>query len=125
MKIASLIARIIMGLIFVIFGLNGFLNFIKGPLPTGLAGQFVGAMIQSHFVWLVAGVQIIGGVLMLANRYVPLGLALLAPVIVNILAFHILMLPAGAQIGILVAICWIVVFIHQRQHFSCILVQKT
>jgi uncharacterized membrane protein YphA (DoxX/SURF4 family) len=125
MKIAALVARIIMGLIFVVFGLNGFLNFIKGPLPTGLAGQFIGALIQSHYVWLVAGAQVIGGALVLIGRYIPLGLAILAPVIVNILAFHALMEPAGAQMAILVAICWIIAFIPVRQHFSSLFVQKT
>ena len=125
MKIAALIARIIMGLIFVVFGLNGFLNFIKGPLPPGLAGQFVGALIQSHYVWLVAGAQVIGGALVLAGRYIPLGLAILAPVIVNIDAFHILLLPSGAQMAILVTICWIIAFIPVRQHFAGLLVQKT
>jgi putative oxidoreductase len=125
LKIASLIARIIMGLICVVFGLNGFLSFIKGPLPPGLAGQFLGALMQSHYDWLVSGALVIGGALVLANRYVPLGLALLAPVIVNILAFHIFMMPAGAQLAILVTICWITAFIPVRQHFSGLLVQKT
>ncbi|HYK36436.1 DoxX family membrane protein [Alloacidobacterium sp.] len=125
MKIAALVARIIMGLIFIIFGLNGFLNFIKGPLPPGLAGQFVGALIQSHYVWVVAAAQIIGGALVLIGRYVPLGLAILAPVIVNILAFHALLMPAGAQMAILVTICWIIAFIPVRQHFSSLFVQKT
>jgi len=125
MKIAALIARIIMGLIFIIFGLNGFLNFIKGPLPPGLAGQFVGALIQSHYVWVVAAAQVIGGALVLIGRYVPLGLAILAPVIVNILAFHALLMPAGAQMAILVTICWIIAFIPVRQHFSGLFVQKT
>ena len=50
MKIAALIARILLGLVFVVFGLNGFLNFMKGPLPSGVAGQFLGALMQSHFV---------------------------------------------------------------------------
>jgi hypothetical protein len=63
--------------------------------------------------------------LVLANRYVPLGLAILAPVIVNILAFHALMVPAGAQMAILVTICWIIAFIPVRQHFSGLFVQRT
>lgn len=125
MKIAALIARIIMGLIFVIFGLNGFLNFIKGPLPPGLAGQFVGVLMQSHYVWVVAAAQVIGGALVLIGRYVPLGLAILAPVIVNILAFHALLMPAGAQMAILVTICWIIAFIPVRQYFYSLFVQKT
>src|SRR5215813_2082048 len=111
MKIASLIARIIMGLIFVVFGLNGFLQFLKGPLPPGPAGQFISVLMQTHYVWLVSGAQVIGGALVLANRYVPLGLAILAPVIVNILAFHALMSPTGSQMAILVTICWIIAFI--------------
>ena len=125
MKIASLVARIIMGLIFIVFGLNGFLNFIKGPLPPGVAGQFIGALTQSHYDWLVSGAQIIGGALVLAGRYIPLGLAILAPVIVNIDAFHIFMMPAGAQPAILVTICWVIAFIPVRQHFAGLLVQKT
>ncbi|WP_158752093.1 hypothetical protein [Acidobacterium sp. S8] len=125
MKIAALIARIILGLIFVVFGLNGFLHFIPEPLPPGLAGQFLGAMIQSHYVLAVAAVQVAGGALLLANRYVPLALVLLGPVIVNIDLFHILMMPAGAQLAILVAIGWIVIFIQQREYLSCLFVQKT
>lgn len=125
MKIAALIARIILGLIFVVFGLNGFLHFIPGPLPPGLAGQFLGAMIQSHYVLAVAAVQVVGGALLLANRYVPLALVLLGPVIINIDLFHILLMPAGAQLAILVTIGWIVIFIQQREYLSCLFVQKT
>ena len=68
-KIVILIARILLGLIFVVFGLNGFLNFLSmGPMPTGLAGQFVGALVLSHYFWVVAALQIAGGALLLANR---------------------------------------------------------
>jgi hypothetical protein len=125
MKIAALIARILLGLIMVVFGFNGFLHFISGPLPSGMAGQFVTVLMQSHYVFAVAALQIAGGALLLANRYVPLGLVLLGPVIVNILLFHILLLPAQSLMGVVVAICWIIIFIQQRQHFSCIFVQKT
>jgi len=127
MKIAALIARIIMGLIFVVFGFNGFLNFLQGPLPPGLAGQFIIVLNQSHYGWAVAGIQIIGGALILANRYVPLGLAILAPVIVNIDLFHIFLFPQLSQsvMAILVTLCWIVAFIPVRQNFSCLFVQKT
>jgi len=115
-----------MGLIFVVFGLNGFLDFMKGPLPLGLAGQFISALMQSHYVWLVSATQIIGGALVLANRYVPLGLTLLAALIVNIDAFHILMLPQFSQsvMAILVTLCWIIAFIPVRQHFACLFAQK-
>ena len=86
MKIVALIARILLGLIFFVFGLNGFLNFIPmGPLPSGLAGEFMTVLFQSHYVLFVSAVQLAGGVLLLVNRYVPLALVLLGPVIVNIL----------------------------------------
>ena len=73
MKILVLIARLLLGLVSVVFGLNGFLNFLSmGPMPTGLAGQFMGALVLSHYYWVVAALQIIGGVLLLVNRFVPL-----------------------------------------------------
>lgn len=80
MKIVILIARLLLGLIFVVFGLNGFLNFLSmGPPPTGLAGQFIGALFASHYYGVIAGLQIAGGLLLLVNRFVPLGLVLLGP----------------------------------------------
>src|SRR3989442_9635299 len=97
MKIVTLIARILLGLVFVVFGLNGFLSFLNtGPAPTGLAGQFLGALILSHYYWVVAALQIAGGALLLVNRFVPLALVLLGPVIVNIICFHVFMNPSGA-----------------------------
>jgi putative oxidoreductase len=84
MKILVLIARILLGLVFFAFGLIGFLPFVpKGTMPTGLAGQFVTALIQSHYGLVVDALQMVGGVLLLANRYVPLGLTILGPIIVN------------------------------------------
>jgi putative oxidoreductase len=126
MKIAAMIARLLLGLIFVVFGLNGFLNFIPmGPMPTGLAGQFVGALIQSHHFQFVAAIQIIGGALLLVNRFVPLALVLLGPVIVNILAYHVFLNPTGIALAIVVAILWLIVFYSHRQYFSGIFVQRT
>ena len=118
MRIVTLIARILLGLMFIVFGLNGFLNFLNmGPMPTGLAGQFIGALIQSHYFWVVAALQVIGGVLLLAKRYVPLGLVLLGPVIVNILLYHIFLNPAGMGMAIAVTVLWLIVFYDEREHF--------
>jgi len=126
MKIAALIARILLGLIFVVFGLNGFLNFLSmGPMPTGLAGQFIGALFQSHFYYVVAAVQIVSGVLLLVNRFVPLALVLLGAVIVNILLYHVFMNPSGLPLAIFVAILWLIVFYRHRQYFSGVFVQRT
>ena len=119
MKILVLIARILMGLIFVVFGLNGFLNFLSmGPMPTGLAGQFVGALVLSHYFWVVAALQIAGGALLLANRLVPLALVLLGPVIVNIICYHVFLNHSGAAPAIVVTILWLIVFYAHRQSFT-------
>ena len=125
MRIVALIARLLLGLIFFVFGLNGFLQFLDmGPMPTGLAGQFIGALFQSHYLWVVAGLQVIGGALLLINRFVPLALVLLGPVIFNILLYHLLMNPAGMVNAIVVAVLWLIVFYAHRQYFSGIFVQK-
>lgn len=125
MKILTLIARLLLGLVFVVFGLNGFLNFIKGPMPTGLAGQFVGALVLSHYFWVVAAVQIAGGALLLVNRFVPLALVLLGPVIVNIICYHVFLNPSGAVPAAVVTVLWLIIFYAKRQYFSGIFVQRT
>jgi putative oxidoreductase len=125
MKILTLIARILLGLVFVVFGLNGFLNFLSmGPMPTGLAGQFMGALFLSHYYWVVAALQIAGGALLLANRFVPLALVLLGPVIVNIICYHVFLNPSGAVPAAVVTVLWLIVFYGNRQHFSGIFVQR-
>jgi putative oxidoreductase len=126
MRIAIVIARVLLGLIFVLFGANGLHPFLPmGPLPTGLAGQFFTVFFQSHWVMFVAGVQFIGGMLLLVNRYVPLALTLLGPVIVNIILYHVLLTPAAAHFAVVATILWIFLFYHYRKYFSGIFVQKT
>ena len=78
MKIASHIARYLLGLIFLVFGLNGFFNFLPMPGPTGVAAQFFGAIFVSHFYVVLFLLQIVPALLLLANRYVPLALTILA-----------------------------------------------
>lgn len=125
MKIAVIIARILMGLIFVVFGANGLHPFLPmGPMPTGLAGQFFVVFFQSHWVMLVAGVQFISGLLLLVNRYVPLALALLGPVIVNIILYHTLLNHAGAQLAAVVTILWFFLFYRYRANFAGLFVAK-
>jgi putative oxidoreductase len=126
MKIIVLIARVLLGLVFVVFGLNGFLNFLSmGPMPTGLAGQFMGALFASHYYWVIAALQVVGGVLLLVNRLVPLALVLIGPVIVNILCYHVFLNHAGAPPAIVVTVLWFIVFYSKRQYFSGIFVQRT
>ncbi len=118
MKTASTIARYLAGGIFLVFGLNGFLHFIPLPPPSGVAGQFMGALFVSHYLTLIFALQVIGAVLLLANRYVPLALAILAPVIVNILSFHALMAPSGLPFALFVTVLWALVFVHVRSAFT-------
>lgn len=125
MKVAALIARLLLGLIFVVFGLNGFLHFIPMPPPTGTAGQFFGAIFVSHYWVVIFALQLIGGALLLINRYVPLALVLLGPVIVNIFFFHALMAPAGLPMAILVVILWAIVAVRNKQHLAGIFVAKS
>ena len=120
MKSASTIARYLSGVIFLVFGLNGFLHFIPLPPPSGVAGQFMGALFVSHYLTLIFALQVIGGVLLLANRYVPLALAILAPVIVNILSFHALMAPSGLPLALFVTVLWALVFVHVRTAFAAL-----
>ncbi len=118
MRTVSAIARYLMGVIFLVFGLNGFLHFIPLPPPSGVAGQFMGALFVSHYLTLIFGLQVIAAVLLLANRYVPLALAVLAPVIVNILCFHALMGPSGLPLAIVVAVLWVLIFVEVRSAFA-------
>jgi putative oxidoreductase len=106
MRIAGLIARYLMGLIFVVFGANGFLHFIPMPPPPGVAGQFMGALFVSHVLVVVFLLQLVGGILLLVGRYVPLALVLLGPVIVNIVLFHAFMAPSGLPLAAVVVILW-------------------
>jgi putative oxidoreductase len=124
MKIAVLVARILLGVIFVVFGLNGFLNFLHAPVPPGGAGQYMallGPTVYMHFVFLV---QLVGGLLLLSGQFIPLALVLLGPVIINILLFHITLLPSGLPPGMFAAVLWFIIFFGVRKYFAGIFVQK-
>ncbi len=119
MKIAALIARILLGLVFVAFGANGLHPFLPMPPPPGgVAGQYIMALMQSHLFVVPAAVQFIGGLLLLVNRYIPLGLTILGPVIVNILCFHIFMERSGLPLAFVVAVLWFVLFYYYRRSFA-------
>jgi putative oxidoreductase len=125
MKIAALISRLLLGLVFTFFGLNGFLHFLPTPpLPPTPSGRFIAAISESHYVYLVAGVQVVGGVLLLIGRYVPLALTLLGPVIVNIFVYHLLMDPKGLPLAAVVVVLWFVLFFRYRQNFSGLFVHR-
>jgi uncharacterized membrane protein YphA (DoxX/SURF4 family) len=101
------VARILLGLVFFIFGLNGFLHFMPQPktMPEG-AAAFFGALVNTGYMLpLIMGTQFLVGVLLLSNLFVPLALALIAPVIVNIIAFHAFLAPSGLPVaGVVLAL---------------------
>ena len=96
-------ARILLGLVFFVFGLNFFLHFIPQPPPSGPAGAFAGAMFATGYLFvLLKVVEVVSGALLLAGRFVPLALAVLAPIVINILFFHAFLAPAGIALPIVV-----------------------
>src|SRR5882724_6340785 len=126
MKIASTIARYLLALIFIVFGLNGFLHFIpQPPPPSELAQQYFTVMVASHYLMFVFALQLIAGVLFLFRRTVPLALTIAGPIIVNILLFHALMDPGGIVPGLVVTALWFVIYWQFRAAFFGILFAET
>ena len=121
MKTVSTIARYLLGLIFLTFGLNGFFHFIPLPPPTGIAGQFLGAIFVSQLYVVLFLLQIVPALLLLANRYVPLALTILGAIVFNILCIHIFMAPAGLPLALLVTILWFLTAWSVRSSFAPIL----
>jgi len=108
MKHLPTIARVLLGLMFFVFGLNGFLNFIPPPkdgIPEGAMAFSVAMMKTGYLLQLVKGTEVVVGLLLLLNRFVPLALVVLAPVLVNIVAFHVFLAPTGLVLtGVIVAL---------------------
>jgi uncharacterized membrane protein YphA (DoxX/SURF4 family) len=124
MKIASLAARYLLGLMFTVFGLNGFFHFIHQPPPVNpLAIQFFTAISVSHFADFFYAVQVVGGLLLLSGFFVPLGLVLLAAELYNILAFHLTLSP-GIALGLVSCLLWVLVFLQYRDSFKGVLAAK-
>src|SRR5579863_349062 len=125
MKTVSIIARYLLGLLFTVFGLNGFLNFIHQPPPTNpLAIQFLVAVSASHFAAFFFAVQLIGGLLLLSGFFVPLALTVLAAELYNILAFHLMLAPASIPPALVASVLWILVFLQYRASFKDVLAAK-
>jgi putative oxidoreductase len=125
MKITSIIARYLLGLIFMVFGLNGFLNFIHQPPPTNpLAMQFFVAVSASHFAAFFFAMQVLGALLLLSGYFVPLALTVLAAELYNILAFHLTLAPATIAPALVSSVLWLLVFLQYRESFKSILRAK-
>jgi putative oxidoreductase len=125
MKIVSMIARILLGVMFTVFGLNGFLHFIPSPaFPPGLLLDFFTAIVGSGFYVMIFGVQLICGLLLLTNQYVPLAIVALGGVLLNILTFHATMNPQGFPPAIVATILWFLTAWPIRAQFAPIFARK-
>ena len=119
MKIATIITRTLLGLIFVTFGSNMFLHFIPmPPPPEGPARDFMTVLFLSHYLYVLGALQVAGGLILLSGRWVPLGLTLLGPVIVNIVCFHVLMAPAGLPLALVVSVLSLFLLWRYREYFA-------
>ena len=122
MKVATIIARVLLGLIFVVFGSNAFLHFIPmGAPPQGLAGEYFHAFSESGQVYVIGALQVIAGALLLIGRFVPLGLTVLGAVIVNIDLVHILLDPSGLPMAVVISILLVFLIWRYRDAFRGIL----
>ncbi len=112
-------ARILLGLVFVVFGLNGLFNFMPTPEMPPAAGAFVGAMMATGFLWpLLKVVEVVAGAMLLAGKWVPLALAMLAVPVVSILGFHLFLAPGGLVMGAAVFVLWALLVAAYWPHFS-------
>jgi hypothetical protein len=123
MKIAALVSRILIGLAFTVAGAFGWvLTFGSGPPPMpGLAGEFQRIIFESHFVLFIDSIQLVTGIALLLNRYVPLALVVSAALLYTILAFHITMFPAGIVPGLILTVCWVVLASSMRERMAPLL----
>jgi putative oxidoreductase len=125
MKTLVTIARTLLGLLFLVFGLNGFLHFIPMQSPTGVAGQYMGVLYVSHYLVPIFLLQVAGGVLLLVNRFVPIGLVFLGTLLVNIVLFHALMAPEGLPVALVAVTLWFIVFFSVRPAFAGVFAART
>jgi putative oxidoreductase len=124
MKILTIIVRVLLGVIFLFFGSNGLLHFLPmPPLPQGVTGEFLHSFFASGYVYVISGFQVVGGLLLLIGRFVPLGLIILAAIIVNIWTFHLLMAPEPAAMvpAVVVSILELFLVWSYRDRFAGIL----
>jgi putative oxidoreductase len=125
MKVAVLIARILLGLVFLVFGLNFYFFFMPMQTLPGDAGLIGGLFFRHGWFYFYGILYVIGGLMLLAGRFVPLGLVLIGPIIVNILLFHITLAPSGIGPGLVCAVLEIFLIYAYRAAFRGIFAAQT
>jgi len=122
MQKVVMVARLLLGLVFAVFGLNVFVPFLPAPEMSETAGSFYGALLGSGYLVPLLGVtKLTAGIFLLAGILVPLALTLLAPVVVNIVLFHVFLDPAGMPIAILVLVLEVFLAWAYRDSFKGVL----
>jgi|SRR5579863_1527397 len=126
MKIVAMIARLLLGALFVFAGANHLFNFMKPPLPPGPAGQYLGVMMSSGYLYVIGIMEVIPGLMLLANRYVPLSLTVLGAIIFNIDCYNVLIAPnkPGFAGSAIITLLWALVYWHERASFRPLLASK-
>lgn len=124
MTIVGTISRYLLGLAFIVFGLNGFLQFLPAPPIGGSTGEFFAVILTTHFAYFIFGVQLLCGLLLLLNRFMLLALMTLAAVLANILTFHITMQPAGLPMALIATLLWFFTAWPLRDRFAPLFLAK-
>lgn len=123
---AKTAARLALGAVFTVFGLNGFLHFIPQPPPSGLAAVFLGGLAASGYMFpLIKATEVVVGLLLLSNRFVPLALTILAPIVVNIVAFHLFLAPTGLVVPVVVTALGVYLAWTERRVFAPLFQART
>lgn len=122
--VATHVVRVLLGLVFVVFGLNGFVLFIIPPEHSPAGGRFIDLLVSSGYLYVEKLLEIAGGMLLLVNRYVVLGLVILGPLVVNILLFHLFLERQTLVAGVVPFVLWAwMVWVHRR-HFRPLFVAR-
>lgn len=125
MKNALLVSRILLGAVFFVFGLNAFLSFLPMPPMQGMAGQFVGALVQSgYFFPFLKSVETIGGLLLILGLFMPLNLLMLFPITLNIMLFHLFLGLDGIPIAVLMMLAHLLLLFGYRSYYKDMLIMK-
>jgi len=120
MKNAILAARLLLGIAFVVFGINFWLKFLSIPPPSGLAGQFMGALYTSGFLAVVKGLEVAGGLALISKRFAPVGLVILGPIVANIVLYHVFLTKAFDPVAAFVLVLEVFLIWAYRKNFAAV-----